>query len=192
MSVGESKEEMSDNFGVSGHSTSGDEFVLSKGSRKRPADESPEQESTKTTRKGFPGVVTRSEAGCRVHLPSPTEVKLASFDISQSVASNDISQSVVSTDIAQGVASNDIAQGGAPIDIAQIVSTTDITQSGAMSEPRVVLGDLTPRDIVVAVADTLPGVALPVGALPVVADCATIVAAEPEVGVIEIKGADVV
>jgi len=53
ISVGESEEEMSDDFIVSGHSTSGGESVLSKGSRKRPADESPERESTGTTRKRF-------------------------------------------------------------------------------------------------------------------------------------------
>jgi len=191
MSVGESEEEMSDDFSVSGHSTSGGESVLSKGSRKRPADESPEREPTGTTRKGFPGVVTRSEAGCRVHLPSPTGGQSASSDIAPRVPPIIDARGVASTDIALGVALTGIAQGVVSIDSAQINTTTDATQSCATSEPTVAVGDLTPRNIVVGVADALTGVALPVGASPIVADCAMIVATGLKMGVIEIKDAEV-
>jgi len=72
MSVGDSDGETSDDFSVSGHSTSGDESLRSKASRKRPADDSPERESTDIPRRGFPGAIKRSEAGCRVHIPQAT------------------------------------------------------------------------------------------------------------------------
>jgi len=110
---------------------------------------------------------------------------------SQGVAPTAIAQGVAPNGIAQGVAPTGIAQGVASKDSAQIDTTTDITQSGTTSKPRVAVGDLASRNIVVVVADALPGVALPLGALSVIADCATIVAAETEMGVIEIKGTDV-
>jgi len=74
MSIGDSDEgeDGFDGFSVSGRSTSGGDSVISRGSRKRRADESPEREITGSVRKGFPGVVSRSEAGCRIHLP-PTK-----------------------------------------------------------------------------------------------------------------------
>jgi len=55
MSVGESDdgEDISDEFSVSGRSTSGGESILSRGSRKRRADASPERES------GEPGACER-------------------------------------------------------------------------------------------------------------------------------------
>jgi len=82
MSIGDSEEEEdeSDGFSTSGHSTSGGESARSRGSRKRPADESPERDTSVTARRGFPGVVTRSEAGCRVHLPSAVSVPLDEKD----------------------------------------------------------------------------------------------------------------
>jgi len=52
--------------------------IFHRSSRKKPADDSPERESTGTNRKGFPGAVTRSEAGCRVHLPNAGKVALLS------------------------------------------------------------------------------------------------------------------
>jgi len=68
MSIGESDDgdEMSDDYSVSGRSTSEGESVASRGNRKRRADESPEREVTGSSRKGFAGVVSRSEAGCRI------------------------------------------------------------------------------------------------------------------------------
>jgi len=72
MSVGDSDGETSDGFSGSGRSTSDGESLRSKGSRKRPADDSPERESTEVPRRGFPGEITRSEAGCRVHIPHAT------------------------------------------------------------------------------------------------------------------------
>jgi len=64
MSVGDSKEEEdeSDGFSRSGSSSSLCESIPSCGSRKRPAHESPERELCETSHKGFPGVVSRSEA----------------------------------------------------------------------------------------------------------------------------------
>jgi len=72
MSIGESDDggEISDDYSVSGQSTSEGESVVSRGNRKRRADESSEREVTGSIRKGFPGVVSRSEAGCRIHIPS--------------------------------------------------------------------------------------------------------------------------
>jgi len=70
--------EISDEYSVSGQSTSGGESVVSRGSRKKRADESPEREVTGSARKGFPRVVSRSEAGCRIHIPSTAEVTTAS------------------------------------------------------------------------------------------------------------------
>jgi len=70
MSVGDSdEEEESDGFSRSGSGSSREESILSRGSRKRPADESPEREVAVTIRKEFPGLVSRSEAGCRIHVP---------------------------------------------------------------------------------------------------------------------------
>jgi len=72
MSVGDSdEEEESDGFSRSGNSSSRGESIPSRGSRKRPADESPEREITETVRKEFPGLVSRSEAGCRIYIPTP-------------------------------------------------------------------------------------------------------------------------
>jgi len=69
MSVGDSEGETSDGFSGSGRSTSGGESMRSRGSRKRPADDSPEREPTEAPRRGFPGAITRSDSGCRVHIP---------------------------------------------------------------------------------------------------------------------------
>jgi len=70
MSVGDSKSESSEDFSGGSHSISDGESIVSKNSRKRGADESPERDLAGTNWKGFPGAVTRSEAGCRVHLPN--------------------------------------------------------------------------------------------------------------------------
>jgi len=45
------------------------ESIVSRGSRKRAAEESPEREPVGTTRKKIPGAVTLSDAGCRIHVP---------------------------------------------------------------------------------------------------------------------------
>jgi len=76
MSLGESEDggEISDEDSVSGHSTSGGESAVTRGNLKKRADESPEREATGSVRKGFPGVVSRSEAGCRIHIPSEAGV----------------------------------------------------------------------------------------------------------------------
>jgi len=71
MSVGDSDEEdESDGFSRTGSSSHGDS-IPSRGSCKRPADGSPEREVTETIRKEFPGLVSRSEAGCRIYIPAP-------------------------------------------------------------------------------------------------------------------------
>jgi len=74
MSIDESDEEktISDGFSRSGDSSSESESVVSQGSRKRTAEESPEREPAETTRKSSPGTVTRSEAGCRIYVPPAT------------------------------------------------------------------------------------------------------------------------
>jgi len=59
----------SDGFSEGGTSSSDGESVVSRGSRKRPADESPDRETSEMTRKEFPGNVTRSDAGCRIYVP---------------------------------------------------------------------------------------------------------------------------
>jgi len=72
MSIDESDEEQTSSDGFSGSSdcSSESESVVSQGSRKRTAEESPEREPAETIRKSFPGTVTRSEAGCRIYVPS--------------------------------------------------------------------------------------------------------------------------
>jgi len=71
MSVGDSdeEEEGSDGFSRSSSSSSHGESNLSRGSRKRPADESPEREQKEGSHREFPGAVTRSEGGCRIYVP---------------------------------------------------------------------------------------------------------------------------
>jgi len=74
MSIGDSDEEESESGGSDGFSQSGSSIscgnsTLSRGSRKRPADESPERESGKVPRQEFLGLVTRSEGRCRVYVP---------------------------------------------------------------------------------------------------------------------------
>jgi len=71
MSIGDSEEDEdgSDGFSRSGSSSSRGESTLSRGSRKRPADESPESEPTENSRRDFPGIVTRSEGGFRIYVP---------------------------------------------------------------------------------------------------------------------------
>jgi len=66
MSVGDSDEEESesDGFSCTDSNSSHGESTRSHGSRKRPADESPEREWDETRRREFPGIVTRSEGGC--------------------------------------------------------------------------------------------------------------------------------
>jgi len=74
MSVDDSDEDqtISDGFSKSGDSGSEGESVVSRGSRKRTAEGSPEREPAETTRKSFPGAVTRSDAGCRIYVPPVT------------------------------------------------------------------------------------------------------------------------
>jgi len=71
MSVGDSDGKETGSDGTSEGSTSSrdGESVTSQGSRKRPGDESPERETVTTTRKEFPGNLTRSNAGCRIYVP---------------------------------------------------------------------------------------------------------------------------
>jgi len=81
MSIGDSEEEGSESGGSDGFSQSGSSIsrggsTVSRGSRKRPADESPEREPGETSRREFPGLITRSEGGCRVYVP-PTERRYA-------------------------------------------------------------------------------------------------------------------
>jgi len=76
----EEQEDESDGFSASGRSTSGGESARSRSSRKRPADESPERDTPKTARRWVPAVVTRSEAGCRIHQPNTVRTQLAESD----------------------------------------------------------------------------------------------------------------
>jgi len=73
MSTGDSEEEEDGSDGFSDHSISGGESARSQGSRKRRAEESPERDVTGSVRREFLGLVSRSEAGCRIHLPSTTD-----------------------------------------------------------------------------------------------------------------------
>jgi len=70
MFVGDSKEEEdgSNGFSRSSSTRSHCESTLSRGRRKRPADESPEREQKENSRRDFPGIVTRSEGGCRIYV----------------------------------------------------------------------------------------------------------------------------
>jgi len=70
MSIGDSDNEegISEDYSRTG-SSSGGESTTSRGSRKRPADESPERETKETSPRELPGVVTRSEGGCRIYVP---------------------------------------------------------------------------------------------------------------------------
>jgi len=61
MSVGDSESEGSEDFSGGSRSISDGKSIVSKNSRKRPADESPERDLARTNRKGFPGAVTRSD-----------------------------------------------------------------------------------------------------------------------------------
>jgi len=74
MSIDEYDEEQSSSDGSSGSGNSGSdgESVVSRGGRKRTTEESPERELAETTRKSFPGTVTRSDAGCRIYVPPTT------------------------------------------------------------------------------------------------------------------------
>jgi len=66
----EEEEEESDGFSRSGSSSSRGESIPSRGSRKRPADESPERDLCETNRREFPGVVSQREAGYRIYVPT--------------------------------------------------------------------------------------------------------------------------
>jgi len=72
MSVGDSKEggSKSDGFSCTDSNSSRGESIHSQNNRKRQADESPKREWDETRRQKFPGTVTRTEGGCRVHIPS--------------------------------------------------------------------------------------------------------------------------
>jgi len=87
MSIWDSDEEDTGSNGFSRGvaSSSCGESVVSPGSRKRPADESPEREPAETTRKEFPGSVTRSDAGCRINVP-PVIIEEAKGTVAQAVA----------------------------------------------------------------------------------------------------------
>jgi len=71
MSVGDSEEEETESDDSSGNSESSSDgdSVVSRGNRKKPATESPERGPAGTIRKEFPGMVTRSDAGCRIYVP---------------------------------------------------------------------------------------------------------------------------
>jgi len=75
MSIGDLDEEEtgSDGFSGSDASSSGGESVVSRGSRKRLADESPDRQPADMIHKEFPGTVTRSHAGCRIYVPPPAK-----------------------------------------------------------------------------------------------------------------------
>jgi len=81
MSVGESESGGSGDYSGGSRSSSDGESIVSTTNRKRPADESPERDSTGTNRKGFPGASTRSEVGCRVHLPNVGEIAPPSIPV---------------------------------------------------------------------------------------------------------------
>jgi len=91
LSIGNSdkEEEGSDGFSQSGSSSSRGESTLSRGSRKRPADESPEREPNETSRRNFPGTVTRSEGGCRIYVPPVAGVKSTELGATVPVSATD-------------------------------------------------------------------------------------------------------
>jgi len=108
MSIDESDDggEISDDYSISGHSTSGGESIVSRESRKRRADESPEREGTGSVRKGFPGVVSRSEAGCRIHIPLAAGVVASSGATTETAADarTDAPESTTAMDIEEQIA----------------------------------------------------------------------------------------
>jgi len=81
MSIGDSGNEggISENYSGTGSSSCG-ESTASRGSRKRPADESPEREPKEISRREFPGNVTRSQGGCRIYVPTVTSVNATPAD----------------------------------------------------------------------------------------------------------------
>jgi len=80
MSIGDSEEGEDGSDRFSDHSISEGESFRSQESRKRRADGSREGEVTGSVRREFPGVVSRSEAGCRIYLPPTTEKANAASD----------------------------------------------------------------------------------------------------------------
>jgi len=108
MSVGESESGGSEDFSGGSRSISDGESIVSKNSRKSPAAESPERDLTGTNRKGFPGAVTRSEAGCRVHLPNAGKIATLSTPIAATMPDTAPS----GTEIETGTSPMDITGGG--------------------------------------------------------------------------------
>jgi len=95
MSIGDSEEEGSESDGSDGFSPSGsgisrgDSNRGDRGSRKRPADESPERKLGEVSRREFPGLITRSEGGCRIYVP-PTEKKDGAYAMCGTEATADV------------------------------------------------------------------------------------------------------
>jgi len=81
MSIGDSEEDgsESDGFSRTDSNSSRGNFTQGQNSRKRPADESPEREWDETRRREFPITVTRSEGGCRVHIP--TSIRAGTLEV---------------------------------------------------------------------------------------------------------------
>jgi len=75
ISIGDSDNEegISEDYSGTGSSSCG-ESMTSRGSRKRPADESPERETKEISRREFPGNVTRSEGWCRIYVQTTASV----------------------------------------------------------------------------------------------------------------------
>jgi len=102
MSVGDSEEEgsESDGFSRTDSNSSRGESTHSQNNRKRPADESPERDETR--RREFPGTITRSEGGCRVHIPSSIRagaLEIIARMITLAVSTTDTSEAANTTGV---------------------------------------------------------------------------------------------
>jgi len=123
MSVGDSEEDETgtDEFsGESGSSSCG-ESIVSRTNRKRMAEESSEREPAGTSRKEFPGAVTRSEGGCRIYVPPEFSGPGGSGDRT----------TVIECDVRMGDVSVVATETSA---IADVIIRTGVVGSGTLKE----------------------------------------------------------
>jgi len=159
MSVGDSESESSEDCSDGSPNISDGESPLSKNSRKRPADESPERDLVGTNRKVFPGAVTRSEAGCRVHLPNAE--KTANLSIPTVATMTDTAPGV--TDKEMGATPMDIMEGGEMLgSVVETAKGSVVSVALTFADTSIPVGlEHTTGELEAEGAKTAPGVALP-------------------------------
>jgi len=113
--------------------TVGGESIVSRESRKRRADESPEREGTGSVRKGFPGVVSRSEAGCRIHVPPTAGVAMNCDETTETAteAHTDVPGLTTAMDIEELI---DTPGGSAGTDSAEQSTTPIVPEIGVEAQ----------------------------------------------------------